>query len=81
MLALAGTRARRVVLLPGDSALTVLADQAADTARAGGQEVQVVPTASVLQGLAALAVHDPERRSDDDVSRWPRPRPAPGPRR
>jgi uncharacterized protein len=65
--ALAGTRARRVVLLPCDSELTALAEHAADTARDGGQEVLVMPTASVLQGLAALAVHDPARRPGDDV--------------
>jgi DAK2 domain fusion protein YloV len=67
VIALAGTRARRVVLLPCDSELTVLAEQAADAVRAGGQEVLVMPTTSVLQGLAALAVHDPQRRSGDDV--------------
>jgi dihydroxyacetone kinase-like predicted kinase len=36
-------------------------------ARAAGQEAVVVPTSSVLQGLAALAVHDPGRRAGDDV--------------
>jgi uncharacterized protein len=29
--------------------------------------VLVLPTASVLQGLSALAVHDPDRRAGDDV--------------
>ncbi|WP_312859323.1 DAK2 domain-containing protein [Pseudonocardia xinjiangensis] len=65
--ALAGTRARHVVLLPGDGELTAVAEQAAAVARREGQEVLVVPTASVLQGLAALAVHDPQRRAGDDV--------------
>ncbi len=65
--ALAGTRARRVVLLPCDAELTEHAEHAADTARDEGQEVLVMPTASVLQGLAALAVHDPQRRAGDDV--------------
>jgi DAK2 domain fusion protein YloV len=65
--ALAGTRARHVVLLPDESELTAVAERAAATARRDGQEVLVVPTASVLQGLSALAVHDPERRAGDDV--------------
>jgi DAK2 domain fusion protein YloV len=65
--ALAGTRARHVVLLPGDGELTAVAEQAAAVARRDGQEVLVVPTASVLQGLSALAVHDPRRRAGDDV--------------
>jgi uncharacterized protein len=65
--ALAGTQARHVVLLPDDSELTLVAEQAAAAARRDGQEVLVVPTASVLQGLSALAVHDPERRPGDDV--------------
>jgi len=65
--ALAGTRARHVVLLPDDAGLVGAAEAAAATARGDGQEVLVVPTASVLQGLAALAVHDPGRRAGDDV--------------
>jgi DAK2 domain fusion protein YloV len=65
--ALAGTRARHVVLLPGDSELTPIAERAATDARRDGQDVLVVPTSSVLQGLAALAVHDPERRPVEDV--------------
>ena len=65
--ALAGTRARHVVLLPGDSELTPVAEQAANTARRDGQDVLVVPTSSVLQGLSALAVHDPGRRTGEDV--------------
>jgi DAK2 domain fusion protein YloV len=65
--ALAATRARHVVLLPADPDLTAIAEQAASRARRAGQEVLVVPTASVLQGLSALAVHDPGRRSGEDV--------------
>jgi DAK2 domain fusion protein YloV len=65
--ALAGTRARHIVLLPNDSELTTVAERAAALARPDGQEVLVVPTASVLQGLSALAVHDPQRRVGDDV--------------
>jgi dihydroxyacetone kinase-like predicted kinase len=65
--ALAGTRARHVVLLPDDADLAQVAERAAAVARRDGQEVLVLPTASVLQGLSALAVHDPERRAGDDV--------------
>jgi DAK2 domain fusion protein YloV len=65
--ALAGTRARHVVLLPDDAELAPVAESAAAVARRDGQEVLVLPTASVLQGLSALAVHDPERRAGDDV--------------
>ena len=55
------------MLLPADSELTGLAEAAATVARRDGQEVLVLPTASVLQGLAALAVHDPGRHATDDV--------------
>jgi DAK2 domain fusion protein YloV len=65
--ALAGTRARHVVLLPDDGELGPVAERAAAVARRDGQEVLVLPTASVLQGLSALAVHDPDRRAGDDV--------------
>jgi hypothetical protein len=65
--ALAGTRARHVVLLPDEAELAPVAERAAAAAREDGQEVLVLPTASVLQGLSALAVHDPNRRAADDV--------------
>jgi dihydroxyacetone kinase-like predicted kinase len=65
--ALAATRARHVVLLPDDVELTAVAEHAASRMRRRGQEVLVVPTASVLQGLSALAVHDPQRRPGEDV--------------
>ena len=65
--AVVGTRARHVVLLPADPELTVVAERAASAARRDGQEVLVLPTSSVLQGLSALAVHDPERRAGEDV--------------
>jgi DAK2 domain fusion protein YloV len=65
--ALGDTRARHVVLLPDDAELTAVAEKAASLARRAGQDVVVVPTSSVLQGLSALAVHDPHRRAGDDV--------------
>ena len=55
------------MLLPDDAALAPVAEQAAAAARGDGQDVLVVPSTSVLQGLAALAVHDPRRRPGDDV--------------
>lgn len=65
--ALAGTLAQHVVLLPDDSELTAMAERAASAARREGQDVLVLPTSSVLQGLSALAVHDPQRRPGEDV--------------
>jgi DAK2 domain fusion protein YloV len=61
----AGTTA--VVLLPNDARLTRTAEAAADRVRALGIRAAVVPTRSPVQGLAAIAVHDPSRRFDDDV--------------
>jgi DAK2 domain fusion protein YloV len=65
--AIIATGARHVVLLPDDPDLTEAAERAASLARKAGQDVLVVPTGSVLQGLAALAVHDPTRRPGEDV--------------
>ena len=65
--ALAATMARRVVLLPGEPDVLPVAERAAAAARREGQDVLVLPTASVLQSLSALAVHDPLRRPGEDV--------------
>jgi hypothetical protein len=65
--ALVGTGARHVALLPCDAALGPAAERAAAAARRAGQEVVVVPAASAVAGLAALAVHDPARHAADDV--------------
>lgn len=59
--------AAHVVVLPNDGDATAVADAAASEARSEGVDVAVLPTSSVVQGLAALAVHDPERRFSDDV--------------
>jgi dihydroxyacetone kinase-like predicted kinase len=56
-----------VVLLPNASQVTGIAEAAAESARADGTRVTVVPTRSPVQGLAAVAVHDASRRFDDDV--------------
>jgi DAK2 domain fusion protein YloV len=65
--ALTGASARHLVVLPNDVELNPVAEAAAELAREAGREIVVVPTSSVLQGLAALAVHDPARRAGDDV--------------
>ncbi len=65
--AVRATGAGRVVLLPNASQVAGVAEAAAEQARAEGVGVSVVPTRSPVQGLAAVAVHDPARRFDDDV--------------
>ena len=56
------------MLLPNDADLHATAAGAADEARtSSGVRVAVVPTRAAVQGIAALAVHDPERRFDEDV--------------
>ncbi len=64
---LAGTRARHVTVLAGPAAGTRVAETAAGHARDTGQEVVVVPIASPVQALAAIAVHDPGRRAAEDL--------------
>ncbi|MFE2430783.1 DAK2 domain-containing protein [Streptomyces sp. NPDC059373] len=59
--------AREVVLLPNDADLREAAGAAADQARAEGVRVALIPTRSAVQGIAALAVHEPARRFDEDV--------------
>jgi DAK2 domain fusion protein YloV len=59
--------ATSVVLLPNARDLVDAAYEAAAASRAAGRAATVVPTRSPMQGLAALAVHDPRRRSDDDA--------------
>ena len=64
---IAAARAREVVLLPNDPQLRAVAGVAAEQARAGGVRVALIPTRSVVQGIAALAVHEPSRSFDEDV--------------
>ncbi|PCG86103.1 dihydroxyacetone kinase [Streptomyces sp. WZ.A104] len=59
--------AREVVLLPNDAALRHTAAAAAEQARTEGVRVALVPTRAAVQGLAALAVHEPDRGFDEDV--------------
>jgi DAK2 domain fusion protein YloV len=64
-----GTGAGHVAVLPVDLGMIEIADEAAIRAVAAGQDVVVVPCSSPVQVLAAVAVHDPRRRSGDDVVR------------
>jgi DAK2 domain fusion protein YloV len=57
----------QVVLLPNDGDIRAVADAAAGLARDEGRKVAVIPTRSPVQGLAAIAVHDAQRRFDDNV--------------
>jgi DAK2 domain fusion protein YloV len=59
--------AREVVLLLNDTELRAAAGVAAEQLRREGVRVAVIPTRSPVQGLAALAVHEPGRRFDEDV--------------
>ena len=56
-----------VVLLPSDSDTLAVAEAAAEAARRTGLRISVIPTRSIVQSLAAVAVHDPSARFDDDV--------------
>ncbi len=55
------------VLLPNDRSAVAGAEAAAHQAREQGVRVAVIPTTAQVQGIAALAVHDPGRSFDDDV--------------
>lgn len=59
--------AREVVLLPNDTDLRHTAGAAAEQVRAEGIRVALIPTRAAVQGIAALAVHEPDRRFDEDV--------------
>lgn len=59
--------AHEVVLLPNDAELLHAVGAAAEQARAEGVRVALIPTRSAVQGIAALAVHEPTRRFDEDV--------------
>ena len=61
------TGAEEVVVLPNDVASVAVAEDAAATAREEGLRVAVVPSRASVQALAAIAVHEPERRFEDDV--------------
>jgi DAK2 domain fusion protein YloV len=61
------TGADEVVVLPSESDIRPVAEAAAEQARARGIRVAVLPTRSIVQTLAAVAVHDAGSPYDDDV--------------
>ncbi len=65
--ALVGAGTDEVVVLPNNSRYVGLFEAAAKEIRQDGIRVAVIPTIAQVQGLAALAVHDPGISFDDDV--------------
>ncbi len=65
--ALLTSGAGEVVLLPNDRHVLGAAEAAAQQARERGVRVAVIPTRAQVEGMAALAVHEPGRGFDDDV--------------
>jgi DAK2 domain fusion protein YloV len=66
--AILATGAGEVVVLPNDADSVRAAQVAARTAEAdAGVRVAVIPTQAQVQGLAALAVHEPGRSFEQDV--------------
>jgi uncharacterized protein len=61
------TGAHEVVVLPNDRDTIPVAEAAARESRDESVRVAVVPTRAQVQGLAALAVHEPGRSFEDDV--------------
>lgn len=59
--------ATEVLILPNDDDHLAVAEAAAGELRAHGAHVAVLRTHAVVQGLAALAVHDPANGFTDDV--------------
>ena len=66
--AITGCGAAEVVVLPNDRDSIAVAEAAARAAREEEDvRVAVIPTSAQVQGLAALAVHEPGRAFDEDV--------------
>src|SRR5688500_2128946 len=65
--ALVEAGADEVVVLPNNSRYVGLFEAAAKEVRQDGIRVAVIPTSAQVQGLAALAVHDPGIGFDEDV--------------
>jgi hypothetical protein len=65
--AVTACNAREALLLPSDADSTPVAKAAAEFLRDDDIRVAVVPSRSVVQTLAAVAVHDPTVSFDDDV--------------
>jgi len=56
-----------IVILPSDRRARSIAEAAAAVARDEGTRIAVIPTRSIVQSIAALAVHDPSNTFDEDV--------------
>ena len=65
--AIEATGAEEVVVLPNDPDSIGVAEAAAHEAELEGIHVVVLPTRAQVQGIAALAVHEPGRPLDSDV--------------
>jgi DAK2 domain fusion protein YloV len=65
--ALRAADADEIVALPNNQRFRGLFEAAAKELRAEGVRVAVIPSLAQVQGLAALAVHDPGLDFDDDV--------------
>ena len=65
--AIVGAGTDEVVVLPNNSRYVGLFEAAAKEVRQDGIRVAVIPTSAQVQGLAALAVHDPGVGFDEDV--------------
>ncbi|MFG2075853.1 DAK2 domain-containing protein [Nonomuraea maritima] len=59
---------REVVVVPDDESVHEIVVAAARSARQDGVTVEILPAKATVQGLAALAVHDPGRGFADDVA-------------
>ncbi len=66
--AILGCGAEEIIVLPNDADSVRVAQIAASTASTDhGLRVNVIPTQAQVQGLAAVAVHEPGRAFDQDV--------------
>ena len=70
--AITGCGAQEIVILPNDPDSVRAARVAASTAESDGHghglRISVIPTEAQVQGLAAIAVHEPGRTFDQDVT-------------
>jgi DAK2 domain fusion protein YloV len=62
-----GCGAAEVIVLPNDATSVAVAESAAQSARGDDLRVAVIATNAQVQGLAALAVHEPGRDFERDV--------------
>ncbi len=65
--AIEATEASEVIVLPNDPDTVRVAEAAAHEAEDRGIHVVVIPTRAQVQGIAALAVHEPGRPLESDV--------------